>query len=124
MRRLTADNIRDIAIKSGFKLKEQPNGEMDLNPYVFDFAQSLTAELEKRLAEVERERDDYKRIAIDAATESFLIAADNEIKRALEQDNKSASAINHCQQQFHRAARSCAIDCVNNQLRKQLNGGE
>ena len=58
MRRLTADNIRDIAIKSGFKLKEQPNGEMDLNPYVFDFAQSLTAELEKRLAEVERERDE------------------------------------------------------------------
>lgn len=79
---------------------------------------------EKRLAEVERERDDYKRIAIDAATESFLIAADNEIKRALAQDNKSASAINHCQQQFHRAARSCAIDCVNNQLRKQLNGSE
>lgn len=84
--------------------------------------EAMLCEALDALKAAERERDDYKRIAVDAATESFLIAADNEIKRALAQDNKSASAINHCQQQFHRAARSRAIDCVNNQLRQQLNG--
>lgn len=91
---------------------------------IFDAATALNDDLKQKLEAAERERDDYKRIAVDAATESFLIAADNEIKRALAQENKSASAINHCQHQFHCAARSCAIDCVNNQLRQQLNGGE
>ena len=27
--------IKAMALSSGFKLKEQPNGEMDLNPYVY-----------------------------------------------------------------------------------------
>lgn len=35
------DKIRQIALDSGFKLKNQPNGEMDLNPYVYDFATAL-----------------------------------------------------------------------------------
>ena len=33
--------IKAIALSSGFKLKEQPNGEMDLNPYVYKFAKLL-----------------------------------------------------------------------------------
>ena len=33
--------IKDTALKNGFKLKEQPNGELDLNPYVYDFANEL-----------------------------------------------------------------------------------
>ena len=33
--------IKEIALSSGFKLKEQPNGEMDLNPYVYEFAKLL-----------------------------------------------------------------------------------
>ena len=33
--------IKAIALSSGFKLKEQPNGEMDLNPYVYKFAELL-----------------------------------------------------------------------------------
>ena len=33
--------IEAIALSSGFKLKEQPNGEMDLNPYVYEFAKLL-----------------------------------------------------------------------------------
>ena len=33
--------IKAIALSSGFKLKEQPNGEMDLNPYVYEFAKLL-----------------------------------------------------------------------------------
>lgn len=35
--------IKAIALSSGFKLKEQPNGEMDLNPYVYEFASVVFA---------------------------------------------------------------------------------
>lgn len=35
------ERIKEIALANGFKLKEQPNGEMDLNPYVYDFAIKL-----------------------------------------------------------------------------------
>ena len=33
--------IKDVALECGFKLKEQPNGELDLNPYVYKFADKL-----------------------------------------------------------------------------------
>lgn len=37
--------IRRIALANGFKYKQQPDGSMDLNPYVFEFAKALlTAE--------------------------------------------------------------------------------
>lgn len=32
--------LRDLALASGFKLKEQPDGSVDLNPYVYEFAES------------------------------------------------------------------------------------
>lgn len=35
------ERIKKMALGSGFKLKEQPNGDMDLNPYVYDFARAL-----------------------------------------------------------------------------------
>jgi len=38
---VTNDQIKEIALANGFKLKEQPSGEMDLNPYVYDFARAL-----------------------------------------------------------------------------------
>ena len=41
---MTNDQIKEIALKSGFKLKEQSDGSMDLNPYVYDFARSLIQE--------------------------------------------------------------------------------
>lgn len=33
--------IKDVALECGFKLKEQPNGGLDLNPYVYTFADKL-----------------------------------------------------------------------------------
>lgn len=33
--------IKDVALECGFKLKEQPDGELDLNPYVYTFADKL-----------------------------------------------------------------------------------
>ena len=33
--------IKGVALECGFKLKEQPDGSMDLNPYVYTFADKL-----------------------------------------------------------------------------------
>ncbi len=41
MNTISNEQIREIALANGFKLKEQPDGEMDLNPYVYDFARAL-----------------------------------------------------------------------------------
>lgn len=37
--------VRDLALANGFKLKPQPTGADDLNPYVYDFAAALLAGL-------------------------------------------------------------------------------
>ena len=41
--------IKKIALENGFKLKEQLNGESDLNPYVYDFAKKLLEEKQKEI---------------------------------------------------------------------------
>ena len=38
---MTNDQIKELALAYGFKLKEQPDGNMDLNSYVYDFARAL-----------------------------------------------------------------------------------
>jgi len=35
---VSKEKIKELALKAGFKLKLQPGGEMDLNPYVYEFA--------------------------------------------------------------------------------------
>ncbi len=47
--------IKDLALSNGFKLKEQPSGEMDLNPYVYEFASALIAKANERVKELEKE---------------------------------------------------------------------
>ncbi|WP_111857803.1 hypothetical protein [Acinetobacter sp. CFCC 10889] len=37
--------IKELALASGFKLKDQVNGEPDLNAYVYEFAQALEKEV-------------------------------------------------------------------------------
>lgn len=36
--------VRELALQYGFKLKEQPDGAVDLNPYVYEFAYALIYE--------------------------------------------------------------------------------
>ena len=37
------ETIKKIALENGFKLKKQPDGSDDLNPYVYDFAKAIAA---------------------------------------------------------------------------------
>ena len=58
---MTNDKIKEIALENGFKLKEQPNGEMDLNPYVYDFARALLRHQNQILS---KEITDYHPVSI------------------------------------------------------------
>ena len=37
--------IKELALANGFKLKEQASGNMDLNAYVYDFANAIEREV-------------------------------------------------------------------------------
>ena len=38
---MTNDDIKAIALANGFTLREQKDGSMDLNPYVYGFARAM-----------------------------------------------------------------------------------
>jgi len=38
---LSRQEIKEIALKNGFKLRDQQDGSLDLNEYVYNFAQEL-----------------------------------------------------------------------------------
>ena len=46
---MTKLQVRDLALKKGFQLKLQPNGGMDLNPYVYEFAEALVSKVQEEL---------------------------------------------------------------------------
>ena len=37
--------VKELALANGFKLKEQADGSMDLNAYVYDFADAIEREV-------------------------------------------------------------------------------
>jgi len=41
---MNKQQIKELALAKGFKLKEQPDGTIDLNPYVYEFAAALKAQ--------------------------------------------------------------------------------
>jgi hypothetical protein len=45
-------DIRKFAIEAGFSLKEQPDGSMDLNPYVYEFARRIESEAQGEIVQL------------------------------------------------------------------------
>lgn len=41
---MNLERIKKLALENGFSLKQQPDGGMELNPYVYDFAKALIEE--------------------------------------------------------------------------------
>ena len=41
---MDVQKIKELALANGFKLKEQADGSMDLNAYVYDFANAIERE--------------------------------------------------------------------------------
>ena len=52
---MNKQQVKELALSNGFKLKQQPSGEMDLNPYVYEFAEDLLAKANERVAKLESE---------------------------------------------------------------------
>lgn len=46
---MTKLQVRDLALKKGFQLKLQPNGGMDLDLYVYEFAEALVSKVREEL---------------------------------------------------------------------------
>lgn len=42
------EQIKELALANGFKLKPQPDGSEDLNPYVYEFAAALTEHMQQQ----------------------------------------------------------------------------
>ena len=38
---MNIEKVKELALANGFKLKEQASGDMDLNAYVYDFANAI-----------------------------------------------------------------------------------
>lgn len=49
---MNRDQIKAIALANGFKLKEQVDGSMDLNEYVYQFANALLADRDQLIREM------------------------------------------------------------------------
>lgn len=77
---MTNDQIKELALANGFKLKEQPDGNMDLNPYVYEFAQKLALTVE--IATIQRmlaaSRSKYSEFVRETLDYSFELEQDLE----------------------------------------------
>lgn len=45
---LTKEQIKEIVLENGFKLKEQPDSTLDLNPYVYTAIEKVIEAYEKQ----------------------------------------------------------------------------
>ena len=68
--------IKELALECGFKLKEQPNGDLDLNHYVYTFADKLIKQTHISLL------GDFKDMLADISSEI------NDAMLECEQENK------------------------------------
>lgn len=79
---MTNDQIRDIALANGFKLKEQPDGTMDLNPYVYDVMQKVML---LKLGQVRADMTDLVDSKDTLESQSMLDNCDDIVERHIEQ---------------------------------------
>lgn len=83
------EDIKRVALESGFELKDLPDGSKGLRPYVFEFAQALLAAERQAVAdicdELEQHWSEYK----DAA----LLNGDVGLSNAASGEPRAARAI-------------------------------
>ena len=84
---MTNEQITEIALANGFKLKEQPNGEMDLNPCIYDFSLAL---LDKERDQTVMDLHSFMPRIDDYADKSELILAIIHYFMSLKQNKSQA----------------------------------
>ena len=80
------EDIKRIALESGFELKDLPDGSKGLRPYVFEFAQALLAVERQAIAgicdELEEHWSEYKDTALLNGDVALSNAASGEPRAA------------------------------------------
>lgn len=52
--------VKEIALANGFKLKEQPDGSLELNPYVYVFADKLVEHQQAKVEGMQKRVEDLE----------------------------------------------------------------
>lgn len=87
---MTRDQIKAIALASGFTERQQADGSMDLNGYVYAFAEEMYAEGQRAMQErvgtlcdeLEQHWSDYKDTALNNGNVALSNAASGEPRAA------------------------------------------
>lgn len=82
---MNKQQVKELALSNGFKLKQQPSGEMDLNPYVYDFADALLAKANERVKRLEKIFSEAPDLTFDDVQSMFSeelnkFAIENQVK--------------------------------------------
>lgn len=88
------DQIKKLALENGFKVKQQPNGGEDLNPYVYDFARALL-----EAANVEEKKTALSNkvlVDLDELEECYRMAVNHIRDNAVDLDEESALLMSIC----------------------------
>lgn len=103
---MTDDQITQVALANGFKLKQQPDGTMALNPYVFEFARAI-ADMSIIFAQIDalRERvDKSEEIGVLDARNDSLIHDMDRNERACKLDGGACGLGGYCSDCHYPAA--------------------
>jgi len=80
---MNKQQIKELALENGFKLKEQPDGSMDLNPYVYEFAAALKAKWQADiLAEISLQVSASKPVATPIQIATAIMKESNNIRNS------------------------------------------
>lgn len=83
---MNKQQIKELALGNGFKLKEQPDGSMDLNPYVYDFAAALKAQWQADiLAEISLQVSASKPVATPIQIATAIMKESNNIRNSAQE---------------------------------------
>ena len=70
---MNKERIKKMALASGFKLKEQPNGEMDLNPYVYRFADMVESAISHKYESERKYRWIRAKVRLPSESGKYLV---------------------------------------------------
>lgn len=62
---IDCNQIKELALASGFKLKEQASGNMDLNSYVYEFAEKLLEDKQREIDELKAKVEKLESLQVD-----------------------------------------------------------
>ena len=85
---MTNEQIKEIALANGFKLKEQPDGTKDLNPYVYDGVRAaIKQKLKEVMAELKSMESNDNTIEMSAMLDMCQDVTEHHIDELSEADN-------------------------------------